>query len=184
MTIYTSNLMAKEHRHRAIYSGKEYSVEGIVRIPSGTVLTAADIFKFAPIGENQVVTQVWAYTIGSTGALQVSIGYTQKLDADGQPLAIRRVGPSIWAPSDLTFTSPTSDPDAFAPAAVLTTARRVVDTAVEKLAGPVDLCAAVTTGATLGADVEIHVGAIIVGEVSDIEVTGGYPPGDLSYLLD
>ena len=52
MTIYTSNLLAKEHRHRGIYSGKEYSVEGIVRIPSGTVLTTADVFKFATIAKS------------------------------------------------------------------------------------------------------------------------------------
>ena len=86
--------------------------------------------------------------------------------------------------SDSEFTSPVSALAAYAPAAVLTTARRVVDTAVEKLAGPVDLACAITTGATLADEIEIHVGAIIVGEVSGTEVTGGYPAGDLSYLLD
>ena len=184
MAIYTSNLMKKEHRHRGIYSGKEYSVEGIIKIPSGTVLTTADVLKFAPIGENQVVTQVWAYCLGNAGATQVSIGYAQQLDEAGQPVVIYRNGPNRFAPSDSEFTSPVSDLDAYAPAAVLTTARRVVDTAVEKLAGPVDLACAITTGATLAEDIEIHVGAIIVGEVSEREVTGGYPAGDLSYLLD
>lgn len=184
MAIYESNLMKKEHRHRGIYSGKEYSVEGIIKIPSGTVLTTSDVLKFAPIGETQVVTQVWAYVLGASGATAVSIGYAQMLDENGDPVVVRRKsGPTVYAPADQTFTSPTSALAAFAPAAVLTTARRVVDTAVEKLAGPVDLACAVTTGATLAADIEIHVGAIIVGEVSEQEVTGGYPAEDLSYLL-
>lgn len=184
MATFSSNLLRKEHRHRGIYGGKEYNVEGIVRIPSGTVLTTSDVFLFAPVGENQVVTQVWAYTIGSTGATQISIGYAQMLDENGDPVVVRRNGPSIYAPSDSIFTSPTSDLDAFAPAAVITTARRVTDTAVEKLAGPVNLAAAVTTGATLANDVEIHVGCVIVGEVDDNVFPVGYPAGDLSYLLD
>lgn len=183
MAIFESNLMKKEHRHRGIYSGKEYTIEGIIKIPSGTALTTADVLKFAPIGENQVVTQVWAYALGTPGSLAVSIGYAQMLDENGDPVVVYRNGPNRFAPADSEFTSPVSDLDAFAPAAVLSTARRVTDTAVEKLAGPVDLACAVTTGQTLADDVEIHVGCVIVGEVSENEVTGGYPPRT-DYLLD
>lgn len=183
MAIFESNLMKKEHRHRGIYSGKEYTIEGIIKIPSGTDLTTADVLKFAPIGENQVVTQVWAYALGTPGSLAVSIGYAQMLDENGDPVVVYRNGPNRFAPTDSEFTSPVSDLDAFAPAAALSTARRVTDTAVEKLAGPVDLACAVTTGQTLAGDVEIHVGCVIVGEVSENEVTGGYPPRT-DYLLD
>lgn len=183
MAIYTSNLIKKKHRHRGIYGGKEYSVEGVIRIPSGTELTTSDVLKFVPIGENQVVTQVWAYAVGDPGSLAISIGYAQMLDSNGQPVKVQRQGPSGYVPADETFTSPESDLDAFASAAAVSTARRVVDTAVEKLAGPVDLAAAVTTGQTLSGDLELHVGCVIVGEVSDEELTGGYPPRT-DYLLD
>ena len=173
MATFSSNLIKKAHKHRGIYSGKEYTVEGVVKLKAGTVLAADDVFKFVPLGENQVITQVWAYAVGNTGATAVSIGYSQRLGPDGQPEKVERYGPLAGGKG--VYTSPASDPDAFAPAAVLTTARRVVDTAVEKLAGPVDLSATVTTGATLAADVEIHVGAVIVGELSDAEVNALYP---------
>jgi len=182
MATFKSRLMTQGTKHRGIYSGQEYTIEGVVKIPSGTVLTTSDVMKFLPIGENQVVTKVWAYAIGDTGLLQVSIGYAQRLGADGNAEVVYRFGP--LAGNDGKYTSPTSDPDAFAPAAVLTTARQVVDTAVEKLAGPVDLIAAVTTGATLAADVEIHVGAVIVGELAAGEVEDPYFGYTNDYLLN
>lgn len=175
MANFLSNLLSKRTKHRGIYSGQEYTIEGVVKIKSGTVLTTADIFKFAPLGENQVVKEVWAYTLGAAGATQVSIGYAQRLDAAGQPEVVERNGPRGSSASK--FTSPASDTTAFAGAAVLTTARRVVDTSVVKLTGPVDLAAFVTTGATLAADIEIHVGAVIVGELSNKTVNALYPDG-------
>lgn len=175
MATFSSPLIAKRTKHRGIYSGQEYTIEGIVKIPSGTVLATNDVFLIAPLGENQIVKEVWAYTIGNAGATQVSIGYAQRLDANGDPEVVERNGP--LADSSTKFTSPTSDLDAFAPAAVLTTARRVVDTAVTVLPGPVNLAAEVTTGATLGADIEVHIGAVFVGEVSDLVVNALYPDG-------
>lgn len=181
MAIYTSNLIKKKHRHRGIYGGKEYAVEGVIRIPKGTKLTTSDVLKFVPIGENQIVKEVWAHAVGNTGALAISIGYAQMLDSAGNPVKVQRQGPSAYAPASETFTSPASNLSAYAAAAALSTARQVVAPAI-KLAGPVDLAAAVTTGHTLTEDVEIHVGAVIVGEVSDEELVGGYPPRT-DYLL-
>ena len=182
MATFKSRLMAQGVKQRGIYSGKEYTLEGVIKIPNGTALSTSDVMKFFPIGENQVVTNVWAYAIGATGLLQVSIGYAQRLGADGNPEVVYRYGP--LAGNEGKFTSPTSDPDAFAAAAVLTTARQVTDTAVEKLAGPVDLIAEVTTGATLGADVEIHIGATIIGELADREPVDPYFGYTNDYLLD
>lgn len=182
MATFKSRLMAQGAKHRGIYSGQEYTIEGVVKLANGTVLSTSDVMKFFPIGENQVVTKVWAYAIGATGLLQVSIGYAQRLGADGNPEVVYRYGP--LAGNEGKFTSPTSDPDAFAPAAVLTTARQVTDTAVEKLAGPVDLIAEVTTGATLGADVEIHIGATIIGELADREPVDPYFGYTNDYLLN
>lgn len=181
MAIYTSNLIKKKHRHRGIYGGKDYSIEGVIRIPSGTELTTSDVLKFVPIGENQIVREVWAYATGTTGSLAVSIGYAQMLDSAGNPVKVQRQGPSGYVPADETFTSPSSNLTAYASGAVLSTARQVAVPAI-KLAGPVDLAAGVTAGQTLATDVEIHVGALIVGEVSDEELVGGYPPRT-DYLL-
>lgn len=182
MATFNSRLMYQGVPHRGIYSGQEYTIEGVIKIPNGTVLTSGDLLKFAPIGENQVVKEVWAYCLGAAGLTQVSIGYTQRLDANGDPEVVERFGP--LADGEGVFTSPASDTDAFAPAAVLTTARRVVDTAVTKLTGPVDLAAEVTTGATLGADIEIHIGAVFVGELADREPTDPFWGYNNDYLLE
>ena len=184
MATYKSRLMAQGTKHRGIYSGKEYTIEGVIKLPQGKVLSNADLLKFAPIGENQVVTKVWAYVVGSLPTAQVSIGYTQRLDADGQPEVTERNGPR--GPASSKFTSPVSNTGAFAPAAVLSTARQVVDTAVEKLAGPVDLAAEITTGGTVGTGgAEIHVGAVIIGEIDLIrEPTDPFFGYTNDYLLD
>lgn len=175
MATFNSNLIRKRTKHRGIYTGQEYTVEGVIRLPAGHVLTDSDVLRFAPLGENQVVTKVWAYIVGSLPTAQVSVGYAQRLDAAGQPEVTERYGPLA---STGKFTSPASDLTAFAAAAVLSTARQPVDTATAKLAGPVDLAAAVTTGGTVGAGgVEIHVGATLIGELSDFEVEALYPDG-------
>lgn len=182
MATYKSRLMAQGVKHRGLYSGQEYTIEGVVKLPSGTVLTASDVLKLFPIGENQVVTKVWAYSVGNTGATEVSIGYGQRLGRDGNPEVVYRYGP--LAGNEGKFTSPATNATAFAAAAALSTARQVTDTSAEKLAGPVDLIATVTTGATLAQDVEIHIGATIIGELADREFEDPYFGYKNNYLLN
>lgn len=182
MATYKSRLMAQGVKHRGLYSGQEYTIEGVVKLPSGTVLTASDVLKLFPIGENQVVTKVWAYAVGNTGATEVSIGYGQRLGRDGNPEVVYRYGP--LAGNEGKFTSPATNATAFAAAAALSTARQVTDTSAEKLAGPVDLIATVTTGATLAEDVEIHIGATIIGELADREFEDPYFGYKNNYLLN
>lgn len=183
MATYSSRLIAKRTKHRGIYEGQEYTVEGKITLPEGTVLTSGDVLKFVPLGENQVVTQVWAYIVaGTLPSATASIGYAQRLDAAGDPEVTRRRGPFGEASDD--FESPASDLDAFAAAAVLSTARKVTDTAVEKLAGPVDLAIEIGTGGTVGTGgVEIHVGAVIIGEQAPDGAGSSYDT-DNSYLLE
>lgn len=174
MATFESSLIGKKTKHRGLYSGQEYDIEGVIKLSSGQVLTAGDFLLAAPLGENQVVTKVRAYAIGATGAAAVSLGYFQILGPDGQPLVVERYGP-LAEDNDGDFTSPASDGDAFAPAAVLSTSRQVIVAAPFKLAGPVHFGAQVTTGATLAADVEIHLSATVVGELSDTIVNALYP---------
>lgn len=181
MATYKTHLIDNRMKHRGIYSGQEYTIEGVIKLPSGAALTTADVFLIAPIGENQVIKEVWAYGLGTPGSLAISIGYAQRLDADGNPEIVWRYGP--MGGDEGKFTSPASDLDAFAPAAVVSTARRVVDTAPEKLAGPVNLAAAVTTGQTLAGPLELHIGAVLVGELSDREVADPYFGFDNGYLI-
>ena len=182
MAIYKSKLISNATNHRGIYEGQEYDVTARIDLKSGTVLTAADSFLALPIGENQVVSKVKAYAVGATGALAVSLGYFQILGADGQPLKVKRNGPSVYAPAGATFTSPATSNAAFAPAAVLTTARQVIVTPTTRLPGPVYLGAQVTTGATLAADVSIFLGAYFDGEVSMDQVIDPFPTDNM-YLL-
>lgn len=180
MATFESNLMDKVTRHRGIYEGQEYDVVGRIFLPAGTVLAVGDKLLAMPIGENQVVTKVKAYAVGATGALAVSLGYDQMLDADGQPVKVERRGP--LGPTGGTFTSPATNATAYAAGAVLSTARQVVVPTASKLAGPVNMSGTVTAGATLAADVEIFIGATIDGESSTTQVTNPYGHSN-DYLL-
>lgn len=185
MATYESNLVKKLNRHRGIYSGRPYNVEGRIILAEGTVLTTDDIFHMVPIGENQRVNKVKAYIIGDAGATAVSIGYAQMLDANGDPVVVERLG--VFGDEDTKFESPVSDLDAYAPAAVLSTAREVIVTGAAnnaKLPGPVYLACAVTTGGTVGTGgVEIHIGAEFDGETSLRDTLGDTYAANQGYLL-
>lgn len=163
---HRSNLVNKRHRHRGIYAGKPYEVAGRVFIPSGTVLGVGDELLFVPIGENQRVKEVTVLTIGDLGLAQATVGYWQMLDKDGNPVVVRRRGPDRFAPAEASFTSPATDEDAFASAALLNGYRRVQvsSTAMEKLAGPVYLGLDITVAGTAAEDTELFVGAMFDGE--------------------
>lgn len=173
MAIFNSKQVSKNQTHRGIYSGQEYDVEAVIRLKAGTVLATGDQLLALPVGENQVVTKVRAYAVGATGAAAVSLGYFQRKNADGSTYQVERYGP--LADGKGVFVSPATDADAFAAGAVLSTNRQVVVPAAKKLAGPVYFGAEVTAGATLAADVEVHLGLTLVGELSDMEVNALYP---------
>ena len=179
---YKSNLVKKLHRHRGIYSGQPYEVAGRVFLPSGTVLTTADILLGVPVGENQRVKEVYFTVIGDTSTIAGSMGYFQMLDKDGNPVKVQRRGPDANAPAEDTFTSPTSDPDAYKAAGQLDGYVRTAVTTADKLAGPVNIGIAITTGGTIAADTEIFIGVQFDGETSTVE-TGGDPFADNSYLI-
>lgn len=182
MATFDSNLMLKKNRHRGLYSGKPYDVVGRIELAEGTVLATGDILRFVPVGENQRVNKVRAYIIGLLPTATASIGWQQMLDADGDPVVVQRQGP--FGDADTMFTSPATDDDAFAAAAVFSTAREVLQTTAIKLAGPIDLSMTVVTGGTVGAGgVEIFCGLELDGETSTVETGGETYDEDNSYLL-
>lgn len=184
MATFNSNLIKKLHRHRGIYSGKPYEVAGRLLIPEGTVLAIGDILLGVPVGENQIVKEVTVTGIGSAGTLAGSVGHFQMLDKNGDPVKVQRRGPNAYAPASDTFTSPTSDPDAYAAAAVLEGYARTqaIDANVARMPGPSNIGIVITTGETLAADFELFIGVQFDGETSTVE-TGGDPFMDNSYLL-
>jgi hypothetical protein len=181
---YKSNLVKKLHRHRGIYSGKPYEVAGRIFLPEGTVLTTADVLLGVPVGENQRVKEVTILAIGDTSTIAGSIGYFQLLDKAGNPVKVQRRGPNAYAPTEDTFTSPVSDPDAYRAAGQLDGYMRteVTGATVTKLPGPVNIGVAITTGGTVAADTELFIGVMFDGETSTVE-TGNDPFMDNSYLL-
>lgn len=185
MATLESNLVKKLNRHRGIYSGRPYNVKGRIRLEEGATLTTGDILLMAPIGENQRINKVMSYITGLLPTAAVTIGYAQILDANGDPVIVERMG--VFGGDDTRFESPVSDLDAYAPAAVLSTAREVIVTGAAnnaKLPGPVFLAAEVTTGGTVGAGgVEIYIGAEFDGETSPVETGGGTYAENQGYLL-
>ena len=183
-TVYKSNLVKKLHRHRGIYSGQPYEVSGRIFLPSGTVLGVGDDLLGVPVGENQRIKEVTLLVIGDTSTAAGEIGYFQITDSDGNPVKVQRRGPDANAPAEDTYTSPTTDSDAFKAAGQLDgyVRQQVTGATVEKLAGPVNIGVRITTGATVGEDTEIFIGAVFDGETSTVE-TGGDSNPDNSYLL-
>lgn len=165
MATYESNLVKKRHRHRGIYSGKPYEVAGRIFLPAGTELAAEDVLLAVPVGENQRIKEVTVLGIGDAGAAAGTVGYWQMLDAQGNPVVVRRRGPDRFAPEDAEFVSPETDEDAFAPAAELNGYRRVqVEDNIGKLEGPVHVGMEITTAGTVAEDTEIFIGVMFDGE--------------------
>lgn len=183
MAIYTSNLVKKLHRHRGIYSGKDYDVAGRVFLPEGTVLTTADDLLFVPVGENQAIEKVTLLVLGDTSTIAGSIGTFQMLDANGDPVVVRRRGPSSYAPAADTFTSPATVADALRAAGQLDGYTETIIAAAAKLTGPTNVGIRITTGGTIAADTELFLAVYFNGETSTNELTVDYPPRT-DYLLD
>lgn len=183
-TVYKSNLVKKLHRHRGIYSGKPYEVAGRIFLPAGTVLAVGDDLLGVPVGENQRIKEVTLLVVGDTSTAAGEIGYFQMLDAAGNPVKVQRRGPNAYAPAEDTFTSPTTASAAYKAAGQLDgyVRQQVTGATVTKLPGPVNIGVRITTGATVGADTEVFIGAVFDGETSTKE-TGGDPFMDNSYLL-
>lgn len=185
MATILSNLLHKRHRHRGIYSGQDYDVAGRIFLPAGTVLddSPADDLLFIPVGENQVITKVTLLVLGDTSTIAGSIGYFQMLDANGDPVVVRRNGPSYYAPEDSDFESPATNATAYRAAGQLDGYTETIVTPPIKLAGPVNVGIRITTGGTIAADTELFLAAYFDGETNPDTINSGYPNGDQSYLL-
>jgi hypothetical protein len=185
MAIYTSNLVKKLHRHRGIYSGKDYDVAGRIFLAEDTVLTTADDLLFVPVGENQVITKVTLLVVGDTSTIAGSIGTFQILDTNGDPVVVRRRGPnSNYLPAGNDFPSPATSAASLKAAGQLDGYTETIIAAPTKLTGPTNVGIRITTGGTIAADTELFLAVYFDGETSTQEVTGGYPAGPLDYLLD
>lgn len=166
MTTYNSGLVLKKMRHRGIYEGQPYEVSGRIFLPAGTVMTTADILLGVPVGENQRIKEVTVLTIGDLGGVIAgSVGRFQILDSAGNPVVVQRRGP--FGATSQNFTSPATSAAAYKAAGVLAGYIRteVVNSAETKLAGPVNIGVAITTGGTVTADTEVFIGCMFDGEM-------------------
>lgn len=184
MATYESNLVRKKTRHRGLYEGKPYEVAGRIFLANGTVLTTDDDLLFVPVGENQVIKRVTLLVVGDTSTIAGSIGRFQMLDSAGNPVTVERRGP--FGEAEYTFTSPATDDDLYRAAGQLDGYTETIIATPEKLAGPVHVGIAITTGGTVAADTEIFLGVQFDGETSTVEVDAGYIQGytDNAYLID
>lgn len=164
---YQSNLAKKKSRNRGLYSGKPNEVSGRIFLPSGTVLGVGDKFLFVPIGENQAPKRVHLLVLGDTSTAAGSIGIDQILTDAGTPAVVERKGPGGVAGTK--YTSPATSPALYRAAGQLDGYTETVLATPAKLAGPATLSLTITTGATVGADTEIFLGAVFDGETSTLE---------------
>lgn len=181
MATISSNLVAKGTRHRGIYEGQDYDVAGRIFLASGTALTTADDLLFVPVGENQVIQKVSLMVLGDTSTIAGSIGYFQMLDSAGNPVIVERNGPNGEAASK--FTSPATDDDAYLAAGQLDGYTETIIATPVKLAGPVNVGIAITTGGTIAADTEMFLAVYFKGETSTSMVTDPFGYSN-DYLLE
>lgn len=52
MATLNSDLVVKKIRHRGLYSGKEQSVTGSIKLSAGTSVATTDLLQMVPLGEN------------------------------------------------------------------------------------------------------------------------------------
>lgn len=182
MALYRSNLVRQLHRHRGIYGGKDYDTAGRIFLPAGTALTTADDLLFVPVGENQAIEKVTLLVIGDTSTIAGSIGTFQILDSEGNPVVVRRHGPSAYIPSEFNFTSPATSAASLKAAGELDGYTETVIAAPTKLTGPTNVGIRITTGGTVAADTEMFLAVYFNGEISTNELTVEYPPRT-DYLL-
>ena len=52
MATLNSDLVVKKIRHRGLYSGKEESVTGSIKLSAGTSVATTDLLQMVPLGEN------------------------------------------------------------------------------------------------------------------------------------
>lgn len=181
MATYESNLVKKKNRHRGIYSGKPYEVAGRLFLANGTALTTDDDLLFVPVGENQVIKRITLLVVGDTSTIAGSIGRFQILDGAGDPVVVKRRGE--FGDAEDSFTSPATSDALYRAAGQLDGYTETIIATPEKLAGPVNIGIAITTGGTIAADTEIFLGVQFDGETSELEVVGDSNP-DNDYLLD
>jgi len=180
MAIYESNLVKKLNRHRGIYSGKPYEVEGRIFLAEDTVLTTADDLLFVPVGENQSIIRVTLKVVGDTSTIAGSIGRFQMVDGNGDPVSVERLGPYS---DDGVYTSPATSAALYRAAGQLDGYTETIIAAVEKLAGPVNVGIRITTGGTIAADTEMFLGVQFAGETSILDTLGS-DNSDNDYLLE
>lgn len=180
---HTSNLIKKRHRHRGIYSGKDYDVAGRIFLPAGTTIASGNDLLFVPVGENQVITKVTLTNTGSS--ITGSIGIFQMLDGAGNPVVIERNGPSRYAPDEGNFASPATNATYLAAAGAKTGYQEFLTPAanVKKLAGPVNVGMRVTSAFTAAEDTELFLAVYFDGETSMREAGAGYASRNNDYLL-
>lgn len=109
-----SLLVSKKLRHRGIYTGKEQSVTGFVKVADGGSIALTDLIRMIPVGENvrPLSVRLWARTTSGTPVLTnptFNVGVAPLLAGN-----FTRPNGDVYAPL-------TADPDALAAALDLTT---------------------------------------------------------------
>lgn len=173
MALYKSNLVNKKGRHRGLYEGKPQIVSGRLFLANGTVLTTSDDLLMVPVGENLAIKEIRLLVLGDTSTIAGSIGTFQILDKAGQPVVVRRLGPS--GPASSIFTSPATSAAALRAAGQLDGYTETVLATPAKLAGPTNVGIRITTGGTIAADTEIFLEVEFEGETGTRQVTAEYP---------
>lgn len=194
MTIFKSDLLSYGAIHRGGQAGVPFEVTGVVKIPSGTTLTDGDEIKFMRIGEKVSVLGYVLSTDGDLNAadttLSAQFGYFQALDSDGNALVVDDG-------TGTTYTSPTSDTDAFIATAdsdldgILDAAGVVVGAptaaagkafavALDKdgYAGPVDIGLEVTATSTAASAADVYIRCTV--KLLRKEATAGEWSGSLA----
>lgn len=108
MANFDSLLVAKKLRHRGLYSGKEQTATGFIKVADGGSIQTTDLIRMIPVGENVRPLQVrlFARTLSGTPVLTnatFNIGVTPLLSGN-----LVRPGGTAYAPLTTSATALTS----------------------------------------------------------------------------
>ncbi len=103
MAVFSSDLVAKNIRHRGLYSGKEQTVSGRYRVAVGSSIALTDRIRMVPLGENvrPIRITVLLKSVGAAQSVPTNPTFSVGIDPY-QATSVTRADGTTYAPVTLS----------------------------------------------------------------------------------
>lgn len=168
MATFKSDLVSKGIKHRGLYSGKEQTISGRVRVAAGGSIATTDLLQMVPLGENCRPIRITAMVKAVSG--------TPTLTNPSFSFGIQSISASNHVrPDGATFTPVTTSATRLGASTALTTDEMAQLTEIDSVADAADWAPFYVTMTPSGAgafsvaggDVDVILEAVFLGETQE-----------------